>query len=272
MSVLPRTAPLGQSRQLEMMKDATTVPYAETEQGPLHVHLFRSEHDVGSEPGPTVLFFHGGFWDHPMSTQFVPQCLHLAARGAVALAVETRVSSIHGTGPVEALEDLHKLASWLPTAGDRGVDPDRLILAGSSGGAWLALQAVLPKKERPPLDAQGLILFSPLLNTRLPSISPRFPDGRTLRRLNPLRQVRRRLPPMLICHGKSDRLTPYEDAVRFARALKWRRNRVQLLDFEKAEHSFFNFNVSELHYELTLQAADRFLVEMGLLEPEVPLD
>jgi acetyl esterase/lipase len=78
--------------------------------------------------------------------------------------------------------------------------------------------------------------------------------------------VRRKLPPILICHGKSDRVTPFKDARRFVKALRWRRNSVELLDFEKAEHSFFNFNVSDLHYELTLKAVDRFLVGQGLLE------
>ena len=52
--------------------------------------------------------------------------------------------------------------------------------------------------------------------------------------------------------------------------MKWRGNRCELLDFNAAEHSFFNFNVSHGNFEMTVAAADHFLVEQGLLaEPEI---
>ena len=46
------------------------------------------------------------------------------------------------------------------------------------------------------------------------------------------------------------------------------RNRFELIDFERADHSFFNFNVSHDRFEATIGAADRFLVDLGLLEPD----
>jgi dipeptidyl aminopeptidase/acylaminoacyl peptidase len=122
-----------------------------------------------------------------------------------------------------------------------------------------------------PVQPAALVLFSALLDTSRKDLADRFSSPSRARKLSPLRQVRRKLPPILLCHGKRDRVTPFEDARRFARALRWRRNKVELLDFEQAEHAFFNFNVSEFYYELTLQAADRFLVDHGLLVPdEVP--
>ena len=267
MSPQSQTAPLGQSRQREMMKAATTLAYYETPEGALQAHFF-VPHDFDSGQQRTaVIFFHGGFWDNPMPTQFVPQCLHFATRGAIAISVETRVRSVHGTGPMEALEDARTLLAWLKEhAGNFGIDPDRIVLAGTSGGAWLALQQALPKKGPPPITPRALALFSPLLDTTIRSIAAQFPDAATARRLSPLRQVRRKLPPILICHGKNDRVTPFKHASRFIKALRWRRNSAELIDFEKAEHSFFNFNVSELHYDLTLKAADHFLVDQGLLE------
>jgi acetyl esterase/lipase len=73
---------------------------------------------------------------------------------------------------------------------------------------------------------------------------------------------------MLFCHGKSDRITPFDEVERFRRAMRWRRNVCELVDFERQDHSFFNFNVSQKHFELTIGAADRFLVDHGMLEPE----
>ncbi len=256
-----------------MMKAATTLAYLHTPEGPLQAHFFVPSDFESGQRRTTVVFFHGGFWDHSMPTQFVPQCLHFATRGAIAISVETRVSSTHdGAGALEALEDAGTLLAWLQEHAENfGIDPGRIVLAGASGGAWLALQAVLPKQPPVPTPA-ALMLFSPLLDTSRKSLADRFPDPGTARRLSPLKQVRRKLCPMLICHGKSDRVAPFEDARKFAKAMKWRRNPVEFLDFEKAEHSFFNFNVSELHYELTLKAADHFLVEQGLLTPDELLD
>jgi acetyl esterase/lipase len=73
---------------------------------------------------------------------------------------------------------------------------------------------------------------------------------------------------MLLFHGKSDRITPFEEVEKFRRRMRWRGNSCELIDFEKADHSFFNFNVSHKHFDLTLSAVDRFLAERGLLEPE----
>jgi len=256
-----------------MMKAATTLTYFESPAGPLSAHFFVPGDFVPGQSRPTLVFFHGGFWDHSMPTQFVPQCLHFAARGAIAVSVETRVESSHGTGPIEALADAAIFAAWLAEHGDNfGVDPAKLVLAGAAGGAWLALQQVLPKLPKdapaPPLTPAAVLLFSALLDTQAPSVAEKFPDAATARARSPLRQVRRKLPPMLLCHGIADRMTPYANARKFAKALRWRRNRIELAGFENAEHSFFNFNVSEHHYEFTLKIADRFLADLGILAAE----
>ena len=73
---------------------------------------------------------------------------------------------------------------------------------------------------------------------------------------------------MLFLHGKSDRVTPFEEVASFCRRMKWRRNKVQLLDFMGADHSFFNFNVHHGNFEMTVGAADHFLVEQGIIAPE----
>jgi acetyl esterase/lipase len=227
-----------------------------------------------------VVFFHGGFWDSPTPTQFVPHCLHFASRGAVAVAAETRTGARHGTGPVEAVADARDLIRWLRHNADTfHIDPQRVVAGGASGGAFLALQTALPKpKAMPPVDGlccrpQALILFSALVNTTLKGQAyGRFPDARTAKQLSPLRLLRRKLPPMILFHGKSDRITPYDEVERFRRGMRWRGNHCELVDFERADHSFFNFNVSHRNFELSIGAADRFLVERGLLEPETAAD
>ena len=268
MSLLSKVPPIGQKRQAEMLKSATSLSYLETAQGPVQCHFFAPSDFEPGQRRPLVIFFHGGFWDGSMPTQFVPQCLDSARRGAIAIAAETRVESIHGTGPMECLEDLKTILAWLTEqAEDFGIDPEKVVIGGASGGAFLALQEALPKDaaKSPTISPAALLLFSSVLDTTKPEHLKRFPDKKTAKKLSPLKSIRKGLPPMILFHGKLDRVTPYADAEKFARVVKRKRNKVELIDFEKAEHSFFNFNVSELYYELTLKAADRFLVTHGIL-------
>ena len=274
-SILQRVAPIGEARDREVLKDAATYVYEQRDQGDLLAHVFLPE-ITGSEPRPVIVFFHGGFWDSPTPSQFVPHCLHFASRGAVAVAAETRTLAKHGMGPLEAIEDARALIRWLRHNSDTfNLDPERLTVGGAGGGAFLALLTAMPKpKDLPPVDGltctpQALILFSALVNTSEKGpAAERFPDAKTAKRLSPSNLMRRKLPPMLFFHGKSDRTTPFEEVEKFRRRMRWRGNSCELIDFEKADHSFFNFNVSHKNFEVTLGAADRFLVERGLLAPE----
>jgi acetyl esterase len=272
-SILQKVAPIGEARDREMLKDSSSYIYQRRDQGDLLAHVFLPPRPVQG-PRPVVVFFHGGFWEASMPTQFVPHCLHFASRGAVAVAAETRVFSKHGTGALEAIEDSRALIRWLrENAETLDLDPARITVGGSAGGAFLALLTALPKeKDLPPVDGvdcrpQALILFSSLVNTSTKGqASGRFPSAKIAKKLSPISLVRSKLPPMLIFHGKNDRITPFDEIVRFRRKLRWRRNFCELVDFDRADHSFFNFNVSHLHFELTLEAADRFLIKHGLLD------
>jgi acetyl esterase len=274
-SILQKVAPIGEARDREILKDAATYVYQQRPQGDVLAHVFLPE-KMAVAPRPVIVFFHGGFWDSPTPTQFVPHCLHFAARGAVAVAAETRTSGKHGTGPLEAIEDARDLIRWLRSNADTfNLDPNKITLGGAAGGAYLALLATLPKaKHLPPVGGldchpQALILFSTLINTasKGPAVE-RFPDARTAKRLSPTRLIRRKLPPMLFFHGKSDRITPFDEVDKFRRRMRWRGNSCELIHFERADHSFFNFNVSNKNFELTIATADRFLVDRGLLPPE----
>ena len=274
-SILQRVAPIGEARDREILKDAATYVYQERPQGQVQAHVFFPE-NPSTTPRPVVVFFHGGFWDTPTPTQFVPHCLHFASRGAVAVAAETRCAARHGCGPVEAVEDARDLIRWLRHNTDTfNLDPDKVVLGGAAGGALLALLATMPRpKQMPPVDGldcrpQALILFSSLVNASLKGAAfDRFPDAKTARQLSPMQLIRRKLPPMLFFHGKSDRITPFDEVERFCRKMRFWGNTCELVDFEKADHSFFNFNVSHKNFELTLAAADRFLVERGILPPD----
>jgi acetyl esterase len=276
MSSIPQNAPpIGEARDRRLLEDASSYVYRQTPQGDVQAHVFWPQ-QTGSAPRPAVVFFHGGLWDAPMHTQFVPHCLHFASRGAIAVAAETRILSKHDTGPVEAIEDARELIRWLRQhAATFNLDPARISIGGAAGGAFLALQTAMPKvKHLPPVDGidcrpQALLLFSSIVNTTPKGQgADRFPSAKLATQLSPTSLVRSKLPPMLLFHGTADRIAPFAEVKKFRSRLRWRRNVCELLDYEQADHSFFNFNVNHADFEMTLAAADNFLVKHGLLDPK----
>jgi len=273
---LKRVAPIGEERDREILKDAATYVYRERPQGEIQAHVFFPQ-EQATAPRPAFIFFHGGFWDTPTPTQFVPHCLHFASRGAVAISAETRSSTRHETSVIEAIDDARDLIRWVRhNAETFQIDPKRIIVGGAAGGALLALMTSMPKpKHLPPVDgldchAQAMILFSALVNPlRQMNALKRFPNAKAAKRLSPIHSIRRKLPPMICFHGKGDRVTPFAEIERFQKKMRFWGNQCQLIDFERADHSFFNFNVSHDRFEATIGAADRFLVELGILPPEV---
>lgn len=272
--ILLKTPVIGESRDRRLLERASSYIYSRTPHGDLAAHVFEPEAPpAGSRP--VVVFFHGGLWDASMPAQFAPQCHHLTTRGAVGVIVETRVSSKHGTSPVEAVEDAREAIRWLRLhAAVLQIDPTRVSAAGAAGGATLALLTAMPTdKALPPVDGvscrpQALALFSAVVNTRSPAdVAGRFPDKRTAKALSPASLVRAKLPPMIFFHGKADRIAPLADVKRFRRRLRWRRNTCELAAFDRADHSFFNFNVNHEYFELTTAALCRFLTAHGLLDP-----
>ncbi len=266
--ILQKLAPIGESRDKEILKAASTYVFSNKDGIELLAHVFTPE--GSSIPNrPAVAFFHGGFWDAAMVTQFVPHCHHFASREAVAFAFEYRVASKHQTGPIEAIEDSRAALLWLHDNAELlGIDPNNVAVSGAAGGAFLCLLLGMQKDKQfsTPIRPKALLLFSALLNTTPKGkLSERFSNTKEAKALSPSALVRRKLPPMLFMHGKADRVTPFEEVSSFCRRMKWRGNRCQLIDFNGAEHSFFNFNVSDTNFEITIAAADRFLVEQGVL-------
>jgi len=274
--ILQRVAPIGEARDRALLEDAATYIYQERPQGPVHAHVFFPP-QAAAGPRPIFVFFHGGFWDVPTPAQFVPYCLHFASRGAVAVVAETRTSQRHGTGAVEAMEDARDLIRWLRHNHDTFIiDPGKLVAGGAAGGAMAALLTALPKpKLLTSVDGlsclpQALLLFSALVNPAAHKQAlAGFPKGRVDKKWNPMRLVRRKLPPMIFFHGKSDRLVPFAEVEKFRRKVRFWGNRCQLVGIEKADHSFFNFNFDARQFERTVEAADRFVTDLGLL-PENP--
>ena len=272
-SATPISAPLSEERERELLKDAQSYIYQAEDGLELIAHCFFPPNHEPGMARPAIVFFHGGLWDVSMPTQFAPHCLHFASRGMVAVAVEYRVASKHQSTPEDSLEDAQMAMLWLRhNHATLGVDPNRIIAAGAASGAHMALSlAMLPEVlEVDGFTARplGVIALSAIVNTgKKGTEHPRFPDPKQAHKNSPSNNVRKGLPPTLLVHGKADTIVPYTEVAKFAKLMKRKKNPCEFIDFEAVNHSFFNFNVSAKHFELTLNSMDAFLVGLDCLEP-----
>jgi len=263
----------------ELLEQATPISYKEVGGEELRLHLFQPEESAAAPMGQrsAVLFFFGSFWDQGLVSQFAPHCAYLASRGMVAATVDYRVRSQHSSTPVEAVADARSAFRWVRSNADQlGIDPEKIVGGGASGGAHLVLASSMVEGGDEPsedLSVSGSpnahLGFSPIVEvSKKGSGLDRFADPKLAKLYSPSTHVRKELPPTILFHGTNDRLIPYPTVERFAKRMRRKKNACDLVTFEGQEHSFFNKNVNMGHYEATLNATDQFLVEQGFLQAD----
>ncbi len=142
---------------------------------PLRVH--RPPGATVNDPGPGILWIHGGGFVMGAAAQDDDGCGDLARRlGAVVVAVDYRLAPEH---PHPApLEDCHAALEWLAAQPD--VDESRIAIAGASAGGGLAAGLAIMAAERGVVAPAFQLLLYPMLDDRSVDLPAEF-DERDVR-------------------------------------------------------------------------------------------
>jgi acetyl esterase len=271
--------------------------YREVGDVKLNAYLFEPEGHPSTDPKPAVVFFFGGGWKSGTPGQFLPQCLHLAEEGIVAITVDYRVKSRHDVSALDCVIDAKAAIRWVRANAKRlGIDPNRIAAGGGSAGGHLAAATALVPgfEEGDHTDVSSMpnamLLFNPAViiapREGHPDLLPaeKFLDinersGNRAKDISPCNFVRADLPPSIIFQGTEDESVPFPTVQLFAEMMKAAGNRCELMAYEGQPHGFFNPGRGKgepraeatRYYYKTLAEMDRFLTSLGYLaSPKAP--
>lgn len=278
------------------MPGALVETYREVDGVKLDAYLFNPPGLQPTDKRPAAVFFFGGGWKGGTPGQFLPQCLHLASRGMVAISVDYRVKGRQGVLPDDCLRDAKAAIRWARANAERlGIDPDRIAAGGGSAGGHLAAATALVEgfESGAHLEVSSmpnaLLLFNPavvlapveghpgLLSAEKVASIEEMCGGRA-RDLSPANFIRSGLPPAILFHGTADEAVPFPTVEYFTTAMKAAGNRCELKAYEGQPHGFFNPGRGSgepraealRRYRDTLAQLDEFLASLGYLPAPAP--
>lgn len=259
----PDATPFDADEQL--IRGAERVVYKRSPQGELSLFVLRPT-EVG-RPLPAVVYFTGGGWRNGEPHNMVANAAWFRDRGWIGIAADYRVSSRHGTTPLECVKDARSALRFVrANAAKLGIDPTQIVAAGGSAGGHIAaccaydcgVDEATDDRTVSPRPA-ALALHNPV--TGGPGFEVEFFGKHP--NVAPVRHVDATWPPTVMSCGTDDEVTPYADAVAFASTLRAAGVPAELITVEGALHSC-DWPSSNPNFEPTMRRMAAFLAANGI--------
>jgi acetyl esterase/lipase len=176
-----------------------------------------------------------------------------------------------GTTPFDCVADGRSAIRYLKEhAGQLGIDPEKIVVAGGSAGGHVAAGTALFDDVNDPADdasvaptPAALVLFYPVIDTG-PKGYGNAKCGENWQQISPVDRVREGLPPTLVFHGTGDAVTPFAGAKRFDEQMRAAGNRCELVVHDGGVHGYFLYD-RELS-DAAVSRTEAFLASLGFLD------
>jgi acetyl esterase/lipase len=236
-------ATLGRAASPISLPGAESFIYHDVAPEPMRLHVFKpAGWKAGDRRAAFVHFFGGGFV-RGTPAQSAGWTKQAAAMGLVGIAPDYRVRERHRTDGTACLADARAAIRWLQDhAEELGIDPERIIVSGSSAGGhlalWTAITASPPGSdpaEAPRFKPAALVLMWPAADfTFFSAQQDRF--GGHARECSATQHLDPKMPPALLLHGNADSTVPYESSVVLHRTLTASGNYCQFIPMPGCGH------------------------------------
>lgn len=250
----------------------TQVLYKEVDSTKLFLEVYNPPEMIPNKKYPAMVFFYGGGWVGGTISQFIPQAKYFADRGMVCFLIDYRTSNKNKTTPFESLKDAKSAMRFLKVNADKfNIDTCKIVASGGSAGGHLAAATALIKDYNEKTDdlsvscvPKALVLFNPVIDNG-PGGYGYERIGDEYKNFSPLHNIQKFAPPTIIFLGTKDNLIPLETVKYYQTVMRRLGIKCELFLYEGQGHGFFN---QKEYQDKTIIEADKFLVDLGFLEPK----
>lgn len=233
-------------RDLERRANHLIIPYKEINNLTLDAHIFQPDSLQKGKKYPVIAMFHGGSFFEGKPDWFFSSAEAYAEKGWIAVAVEYRLADRHGNSLPEAISDGKSLVRFLRTHAEKlKIDPNKILVTGNSSGATIALALAttgeLLDEKTEDLQASSkpnaVIVTAGLAELR--EAGSWWQEGYSdefIRKISPINNATKDLPPMLLFHGTRDNSVDIGSIRKFVSRAREAGNEVKLVELEGAPH------------------------------------
>ncbi len=246
------------------------IPYTDSDNDMLKLDVFKAQ---SPGPSPVFVFIHGGYWKSGHRKLYASFAKALNPKGFTVVLVDYRLHP-DVTYPL-FVDDCVKALNWVHEhIAEFGGDPGKIYVAGSSAGSHISAMMFLADEFRgsmhfDPLSVRGVLLTSSPLDFDKDNLL----DEDILHDVmgtqgnydyaQPIKHVRKDVPPMLIINGDRDPLTSEAQASRFARKMKDVGAPVEYLVVPGGDHHSVGLGLAAGHEAEAFDAFMKFAEDTG---------
>jgi len=222
---------------------AETFIYHDVAPEPMRLHVFKPKDWQATDHRPAYVHFFGGGFVRGTPSQSAAWAKQAAVLGLVGVAPDYRVRDRHGTDGTACIADARAAIRWLQDhATELGIDPERIVVSGSSAGGhlalWTAITASPPGSDpaqAPRFKPAALVLMWPAADFSLFSAQQdRF--GGHAKECSATQHLDKTMPPSLLLHGDKDPTVPFESSMILHRTLTATGNYSQFIPMPGCGH------------------------------------
>lgn len=238
--------------------------YKEIDGKKLKASVFLPDDYDESKSFPTIVIFHGGSWRTGEANWHFPDCAYWSDRGMIAMSVDYRLKDRDNVEvPLECVKDAKTTVRFLRTnAAKLKIDREKIVVAGGSAGGQLAAATAMITGASSNDQSHDLSI-----SCKPDAVILYNPYFKCAAELSPPEHVVKGLPPTIAFLGDQDPAIPVADLKAFHENMKKEGNVSALYIGKGGKHGFCNGrNPRNPFFYWSLELADQFLVEQGILE------